>query len=574
MKFVSLCLFLPALLLAACGPGGGRPASIDPTPLALSATESPSPTATRRTPPPATPGPTNTLSPGQAFAPTIAVGAAETSPASGSFAPTIEVEATAPLTATATAGQTPATSTPTGTSTPTPAAIPTATPTAAATPLTVAPVQAVVNSDNVNLRGGPGTNYARLGQVQTGQAVEVVGRNADSSWWQICCPLEDGRESWISAEFLDVDAPPEAAQTAVAQVASPSTRTPTPEPEPAPPSATPSPAGGGGQASAVTAPPANGLPGPGNFPPPGELNPLTGLRLDPELRNQRPVIVCINNDAAARPQHGTSRADVFYEYLMEGYGITRFSGIFYGETAERIGPVRSARLINFYLGALYNAPLLCSGGSDPVRYILKNEAPFPYLDIDLDDPANRRYSVSIGQDYRTRLQTDSERFRRWLADWGVEEPARMRGFTFGGLPAGGLPATAIDIPYPTVTGSQVAYTYQPSSGRYLRFLGDAPHLDGSTGQQLALDNVIVQVVPHEATDIVEDSLGSTSIRLNLFGQGPALVFRDGLAFEGTWRSDSRGDAPHFFDANGVEILLKPGKSWISVVPASYTIGFE
>ena len=93
-------------------------------------------------------------------------------------------------------------------------------------------------------------------------------------------------------------------------------------------------------------------------------------------------------------------------------------------------------------------------------------------------------------------------------------------------------------------------------------------------RQLAFDNVIVQVVPHEATNIVEDSLGSTSIRLNLFGSGPAIVFRDGQAFPATWRSDSRGDTPHFIGANGAEIPLKPGQSWISVVPPTYTITYQ
>jgi hypothetical protein len=290
------------------------------------------------------------------------------------------------------------------------------------------------------------------------------------------------------------------------------------------------------------------------------------------VAGKRPIIVCINNDYAARPQWGTGQASVVYEYLMEGYGITRFSAIFYGQSAPHIGPVRSARLINYFMGALYNAGLTCSGASDPVRYALKRDAPFPYMDIDLDDASNIRYSDSVGSDYRTRLRTDTARLRTWLADWGVEQAGGIRGFTFGELPAGGAPATTISIPYPG--GSDVRYRYDPGSGRYLRSLAGEPHVDANTGRQLALDNVIVQVVPHEATNIVEDSLGSTSIRLNLFGSGPAIVFRNGQAFPTTWRSDSRGDTPHFIAANGAEIPLKPGQSWISVVPSTYTIAYQ
>jgi hypothetical protein len=100
------------------------------------------------------------------------------------------------------------------------------------------------------------------------------------------------------------------------------------------------------------------------------------------------------------------------------------------------------------------------------------------------------------------------------------------------------------------------------------------HVDGNTGSQLALENVIVQFVPHQATDIVEDSLGSTSIRLDLFGSGRAIVFRDGKAFDGTWRSESRGDTPRFYDSAGAEIPLKPGHTWISVVPGDYGFSYQ
>jgi hypothetical protein len=132
----------------------------------------------------------------------------------------------------------------------------------------------------------------------------------------------------------------------------------------------------------------------------------------------------------------------------------------------------------------------------------------------------------------------------------------------------------LKAPYPSSTGSQVAYRYDPGSGRYLCFLGGAPHLDGNNGRQLALDTVVVQYIPHETTDIVEDSLGSKSIRLNLFGSGQALVFRNGVGFEGTWRSDSGGDLPHFHDEQGQEIPLKLGRSWNSVVPLTYAIAYQ
>ncbi len=423
-------------------------------------------------------------------------------------------------------------------------------------------VTAVISGDAVNLREGPGVDYARAGRVKQDQSVQIVGKNEDDSWRLLCCAGKDNSPAWISAEFTLVDSPQDLLQlpiiTDTGKIIGDQTPTNT---APAPT----------GAASTITpnSSEENALPAVKTYPPPGNTNPLTGLPLAPELRSRRPIIVCINNDPQARPQHGISQADVMYEYLMESYYITRFSGVFYGESPAEIGPVRSARLINYYMGALYNAPLFCSGASDQVRYLLKNIAPFPYFDIDLDDSRQVNYARSVTTDYRTRLRSDMEHLRKWTQDWGIEKPANLRGFTFGDLPSGGEPAAEINIPYVTRTGTQVRYLYSPNAGTYLRFMGDAPHLDANTGQQVGVENVIVQYVHHEVTDMVEDSLGSKGFRMNLFGSGKAILFRDGLAFPGTWRSQTQGDTPRFFDQSGNEVPLKPGHTWISIVPEDY-----
>ncbi len=410
---------------------------------------------------------------------------------------------------------------------------------------------AVVNADLVNVRTGPATLYGVAGQLQKSSELELTARNEDGTWLQVCCPFEEEEQNWVAAELVDVQMPFGTDIDSLAVANAP------PLPEPVVASAA---------ASAASTSAGEGLPGSGNFSAAGGTNPLTGRPLPGDRSGQRPIIVCINNDYAARPQMGTSQADVVYEYLMEGYGITRFSAIYYGGDAAQIGPVRSARLINYYMGALYDAGLACSGASDGVRYLLKHQAPFPYMDVDLDDASNTRYSTSIGNDYRTRLRTSTAKLRQWLADWGVQKPAAIRGFTFGDAPGEGESGMSLSIPYPN---GQASFQYDAGSGRYLRSMSGAVHTDGNSGSQLAVENVILQVVPHQATDIVEDSLGSTSIRLNLFGSGDVIVFRDGRAYPGVWHSDSRGDTPRFYDGNGVEIGLKPGHTWISVVPPGY-----
>lgn len=421
--------------------------------------------------------------------------------------------------------------------------------------------QGQVTADFVNIRSGPATTYSIIGQARSGDFLTVTGRSESGDWWQVCCPGAQDEYGWIFGDLLRLANGTSVAIDLIPLVAAPD-----------PPPVTDSVASESGRHTPQRAAPAPGIPGSGGFGASGDTNPLTGLALPGGRGGQRPIIVCINNDFAARPQMGIGQADVMYEYLMEGYGITRFSGVYYGEEVSQIGPIRSARLINSYMGSLYDAGLACSGASDQVRYILKNQVPFPYLDVDLDDPSNTRYTTNVGSDYRTRLRTDTAKLRRWLADWGAEKAASLRGFTFGSVPDGGQPAASIGVPYPG--SSRASYRYDTARGQYLRFMGGSPHLDGNNGAQVGVENVVVQYVPHETTNIVEDSLGSLSIRLNLFGSGRAFLFRDGFAFEGVWRSESGGDMPRFVAADGRELPLKPGHTWISVVPQSYTISYQ
>lgn len=51
----------------------------------------------------------------------------------------------------------------------------------------------------VNLRNGPGTNYEIVGTFLPGESLEIVGRNADSSWWQVSVP--EG-VAWVAANVV------------------------------------------------------------------------------------------------------------------------------------------------------------------------------------------------------------------------------------------------------------------------------------------------------------------------------------------------------------------------------------
>ena len=132
---------------------------------------------------------------------------------------------------------------------------------------------------------------------------------------------------------------PENTPTALPPTSAPKTSTPTAT---ALPSATPTPAY-----------PLAGY-GPTGFP--ANINPLTGLAVaNPQFLNRRPVVVKIENlPREHRPPFGINHADIVYEYYTEAGG-TRFAAVFYGQDAEKVGPIRSARFFDFNVVRMYKS---------------------------------------------------------------------------------------------------------------------------------------------------------------------------------------------------------------------------
>lgn len=77
------------------------------------------------------------------------------------------------------------------------------------TPTLVPPAPSVarltVNVNALNVRRGPGTNYDVVGVMLLGQEAEIVGRNADATWWQIKFPGVKEGTGWTSAAFVTAE---------------------------------------------------------------------------------------------------------------------------------------------------------------------------------------------------------------------------------------------------------------------------------------------------------------------------------------------------------------------------------
>ncbi|TEU10585.1 MAG: SH3 domain-containing protein [Anaerolineales bacterium] len=63
---------------------------------------------------------------------------------------------------------------------------------------------AAITTGVLNVRRGPGTDYPVAGQLQQNDAVEIVGKNADSSWLQIVYPAGTIGRGWVSVSYAQV----------------------------------------------------------------------------------------------------------------------------------------------------------------------------------------------------------------------------------------------------------------------------------------------------------------------------------------------------------------------------------
>jgi hypothetical protein len=298
------------------------------------------------------------------------------------------------------------------------------------------------------------------------------------------------------------------------------------------------------------------------------INPLTGLPVpDPSVLKRRPLMVRIGNDVGARPQRGLNEADMVYEEITEWW-ITRFSAIYLSQTPEVVGPIRSARLISVQLAPQYGAALAHSGGSDPVRWEI-SQAPITNLDQYFSpDP----YEHLPNEGWQTRAVFKPQVARAYLAKKGWEAAVPLQGFLFSDTIEGGEPGENIYIYYPRST-CFTEWHYDAASGKYLRWLIGSPLKDAIDGKQVNAANVIVYFAEHQDTDIVEDSNGATSVRIIVNGRGPAWFFRDGKLNKGFWETDGTR-TPFFTYEDGRPYSLKPGNTWVEVVPPYYIIGLN
>ncbi len=294
---------------------------------------------------------------------------------------------------------------------------------------------------------------------------------------------------------------------------------------------------------------------------------LTNELIDEELKDQRPIAVMVDNESIALPHYGLTQADVVYEMMnsLENGRITRLMALVKDYDAiTQFGSIRSTRSTNVILAAEWNAILVHDGG--PGCYVdqylaepcsdnfsggfsrIPNGKSYEFTEYIAPGDMDSKFDGSnVSKTYNQYYQ--GEHFKFAKADNAVDLSKV----------SGSEKAEAIALPFPHNSSK---LDYKKEDGLYYYSEYGAPHLDpANNNEQLSFTNVILQSCDYEVYD------ENGYMIYNCIGSGKGYYITGGNAVEISWKKSSMNEITHFYDADGNEIELNTGKTYIGLVPS-------
>lgn len=285
---------------------------------------------------------------------------------------------------------------------------------------------------------------------------------------------------------------------------------------------------------------------------------LTGEMTDAAIANRRPIAIMISNDKAALPHYGMSHAGVIYEAPAEG-GMNRYMAVMEDyDGLDRIGSVRSCRTYYTFFAREFAAIYAHFGQSKfAVPYLMQME----HLN-GIEGKGSAAFYRSSDKKAPHNAYASADRLREAIGAMGYsqEYPESYEGhFLFAGpeYPVtleDGFEAAYVRPGYPI---NNPWFEYHGDDGLYYRYQYGGAH-DDNEGQ-LAVKNIIFQYCnwsyysPSEYLDI------------DLLSPNGGYYFTNGKGKLIGWKKDGPDAVTKYYDENGQEILLNPGKTWICII---------
>ena len=311
--------------------------------------------------------------------------------------------------------------------------------------------------------------------------------------------------------------------------------------------------------------------GPENFP--AGVNPLTGLLVEnPEILKRRPISVKIPLfPRDVRPQWGLTKADLVFEYYHNG-GITRLNAIFYGQEAEQLAPIRSARFSDEHFIRMYKASLTFGGTYEDVsNHFFNSSFANRLLYTVTSDPCPPREGYPVCRydpDNANHLMGNTKLLSEYFTDQGLDNTRQnLAGMFF-----------QISPPAEAETGKQLRIRYTDANYHFWDYHSDIEEYvryqetetsseeryailaDNNNNIPISADNIVVLIVPHKKLETSHESYF-----LELQGAGDGYAFRDGKMYAIKWNRPTLDSVLYLTFPNGDLFPFRPGNTWFEVI---------
>ena len=306
---------------------------------------------------------------------------------------------------------------------------------------------------------------------------------------------------------------------------------------------------------------------PENHPIQEGISPYTGLAASGEPVT--PIAMVLDNAEEAYPHWGVRYADIIFQVPNAGSGVTKLMALFGNEYPAQAGPVRSGRSSMLPTALMFDGALVFAG---PPAY--QNGGM-----IDLQVQANS-FRMSQNHKYYNLLNNNGfqERVKGLIRSHDMschvneihenmvsqQAPVEVRPFLFTDEErTEGATANIVRVLHrgddpkgPSNSASRAVFKYNAQMKAYTRTNSSGVYTDRDTGEVIPFANVI----------ILRGKFGYEKNYIffmqHFAGSGTAEIFQNGKYVRGAWIRNSADSRLILVDADGEELKLQRGKSFI------------
>lgn len=306
---------------------------------------------------------------------------------------------------------------------------------------------------------------------------------------------------------------------------------------------------------------------------PTDVSPTTGM---PGNTTYKPIIVQMDNADAARPQTGISYADIVYETDVDG-SDTRLTALFNdaingSEAPEEliVGAVRSSRYYHQWIQQEWDALYVHMGGPDETT---KDETDIwgsssEHIRQRINGAGKHAsnnellFALKKGQSAANFAGIDLMK----ALDVYNYTPKALQSFMYYPVKDYADQPEIKEIGMDFFGNKKTPfalYEYDKEKDKLLRSTRGKEHTDTATGDQLAVQNVVIQFVNDKAAN---DGGDSDRRIVDVKGSGDALFVIHGKLMKGTWERPTYDSATTYLLESGDELTFAPGNTWITMLP--------